>query len=136
MVDQRIAMVRIPFRIPKVETVPLFESVPRAAPGNPHRLQNDNPPAAGSSSAMAARGREDREAELEKEEADLPVVLTVDEVATLLRVDRKTIYEMIRRGELPGVRRIRRAIRVSRMAVLEWLGNGQGRARARGGKRE
>ncbi len=56
---------------------------------------------------------------------ELPAVLTVDEVALLLRVERKTVYEAIARGELPGVRRIGRLIRVSRAAVLEWLANGQ-----------
>jgi excisionase family DNA binding protein len=52
----------------------------------------------------------------------LPVVLTVDEVAALLRVDRKSVYSMIRRGKLPGVRRVNRAIRIGRDAVIRWLG--------------
>ncbi len=66
-------------------------------------------------------------------ENDIPTVLTVEEVAELLRVDRKTVYELIRRGELPGVRRIGRTIRVHRETVLRWLAEGQGRApRSRG----
>lgn len=66
---------------------------------------------------------------------DLAPVLTVDEVADLLRVDRKSIYEVIRRGELPGVRRLGRSIRVHRDTVLRWIAEGQGRApRSRGNR--
>ncbi len=54
-----------------------------------------------------------------------PQVLTVEEVAALLRVNRKTAYEAVRRGELPGVRRIGGTIRISRQAVLDWLTEGQ-----------
>jgi excisionase family DNA binding protein len=56
-----------------------------------------------------------------------PQVLTVDELAALLRVERKTAYAAIARGEIPGVRRIGGVIRVSREAVLAWLASGQGR---------
>ena len=55
----------------------------------------------------------------------LPPVLTVDEVAGLLRVDRKTAYAVIAEGALPGVRRFGRCIRVSRDALLDWLGRGE-----------
>jgi excisionase family DNA binding protein len=58
---------------------------------------------------------------------DEPTVLTVDELARLLRVDRKTIYELVRRGELPGVRRLGRSVRIHRATVLAWLSEGQGR---------
>jgi excisionase family DNA binding protein len=57
----------------------------------------------------------------------LPEVLTVDELAALLRVDRKTVYAQIARGEIPGVRRLGKTIRISRDAVLRWLAEGQGR---------
>jgi excisionase family DNA binding protein len=56
-----------------------------------------------------------------------PAVLTVDELAALLRVDRKTIYALVRRGELPGVRRLGRTVRIHRGTVLAWLAEGQGR---------
>jgi excisionase family DNA binding protein len=56
----------------------------------------------------------------------LPSVLTVDEVAALLRVNRKTVYELIGRGEIPGARRLGRALRFSRDAVLDWLRQGCG----------
>ncbi len=55
-----------------------------------------------------------------------PVVLTVDELAALLRVERKTVYSAILRGEIPGVQRVGRTIRIGRAAVVSWLNSGQG----------
>lgn len=54
-----------------------------------------------------------------------PVVLTVDELAALLRVERKTAYAAIAKGDIPGVRRVGRTIRILRDAVLQWLAQGQ-----------
>jgi excisionase family DNA binding protein len=54
----------------------------------------------------------------------LPAVLTVDELADMLRVNRKTLYASFRAGEIPGGRRIGAAIRFSRDAVLRWLAEG------------
>jgi excisionase family DNA binding protein len=65
------------------------------------------------------------------EELDTHEALTVDEVAHLLRVDRKSVYAMIQRHELPGVRRIGKAIRISRTAVVAWLRDGQSAPRSR-----
>lgn len=48
-------------------------------------------------------------------------VLTVEEVAALLRVNRKTVYDLFNKGELPGGRRVGRCIRFSRDAVVMWL---------------
>jgi excisionase family DNA binding protein len=56
----------------------------------------------------------------------LPPVLQVDELARLLRVNRKTAYWAVANGHVPGARRIGRTIRIDRDAVLEWL-KGQGR---------
>jgi excisionase family DNA binding protein len=47
-------------------------------------------------------------------------VLTADEVADLLRVNRKTIYEAAQRGEIPH-RRLGRRLVFERGAVLAWL---------------
>ncbi|NJO55907.1 MAG: helix-turn-helix domain-containing protein [Rhodospirillales bacterium] len=47
-------------------------------------------------------------------------VLTADEVAKLLRVDRKTVYEAAQRGELPH-RRLGRRLIFERGSVLRWL---------------
>jgi excisionase family DNA binding protein len=60
-----------------------------------------------------------------------PVTLTVDELAALLRCNRKTVYEAIQRGEIPGVRRIGNALRAHRPTVIAWLAEGQGRASRR-----
>ena len=54
-------------------------------------------------------------------EENLPDVLTVDELAALLRLNRKTVYEAVARNEIPGCQRIGRSIRFSRQAVLNWL---------------
>jgi excisionase family DNA binding protein len=56
--------------------------------------------------------------------AHLSDVLTVEEVAKLLRVERKTVYAAIARGEIPGVRRVGSLLRVSRDRVLAWLAQG------------
>ena len=48
-------------------------------------------------------------------------LLTVDEAAEMLRVNRKTLYEAIRLNEVPGVVRVGKAIRVSRFALHAWI---------------
>jgi excisionase family DNA binding protein len=62
-------------------------------------------------------------------------VLTVDELAALLRVNRKTIYDAFQRGELPGGRRIGRTIRFARAVILAWLNEGDRPARGRSAPR-
>lgn len=54
--------------------------------------------------------------------ASEPTVMTACELATMLRVNRKTIYEAAQRGEIPGALRVGRSLRFSRAAVLKWLG--------------
>lgn len=61
----------------------------------------------------------------------LPAALTADEVATLLRVDRKSIYAAVARDEIPGVLRVGRLLRFSREAVLRWVREGQASSRTR-----
>jgi excisionase family DNA binding protein len=51
----------------------------------------------------------------------LPVLLTVDEAATLLRTTRRAIYAMIERRYLPGVIRIRRRVLFRADDLLHWL---------------
>lgn len=53
-------------------------------------------------------------------------IMTVDETAKFLRLNRKTLYNAIRKGELPGVRRLGRRFLISRETVLQWLREGQG----------
>ncbi len=55
----------------------------------------------------------------------LPSVLTVEEMARLLRVNRKTIYDAVRARTIPSAR-VGRLLRFNRDAVLQWL-RGQGR---------
>jgi excisionase family DNA binding protein len=50
-----------------------------------------------------------------------PVLLTADEVASLLRTTRKAIYIMAERGALPGVVRIGRRLLFRRDTLLHWL---------------
>jgi excisionase family DNA binding protein len=47
-------------------------------------------------------------------------VLNADEVAHLLRVDRKTVYDAAGRGHLPH-RRLGKRLVFSRAALLNWL---------------
>jgi excisionase family DNA binding protein len=54
-----------------------------------------------------------------------PAFLTVEEAAELLRVNRKTLYEAIRLGQVPGVARLGRILRIHRDTLLTWSpGNG------------
>ena len=51
----------------------------------------------------------------------LPVLLTPDETAELLRTSRKAVYAMTERGQLPGVTRIGRRVLYRRDDLLDWL---------------
>ncbi len=74
--------------------------------------------------AGAEREAPARDAE-RRDDAGEPSVLTVDEAARLLRVNRKTLYDAVREGRVPGVIRLGRSIRIGRTALVTWLrGNG------------
>ena len=64
----------------------------------------------------------------ESETADLPAVLTPDDLAVLLRIRKRAVLDAIQRGELPGVRRVGRRIRADRDTVLRWLADGRGQS--------
>ena len=53
-------------------------------------------------------------------------VLSADDVAALLRVDRKTVYEFAGRGEIP-CRRLGRRILFYRPAIVAWLSHARPR---------
>jgi len=52
-------------------------------------------------------------------------VLTVDEAAEFLRIGRNQLYDAIGRGDVPH-RRIGKVIRLSRSALVRWLGGSCG----------
>ena len=52
--------------------------------------------------------------------ADLPLVLTVEEVADVLRISRGAAYDGVRSGSIPSVR-VGRTIRVPRHALAAML---------------
>jgi excisionase family DNA binding protein len=51
---------------------------------------------------------------------DLPLVLKVDDVASIMNLARGTAYELVHRQGFPAVR-IGRCIRIPREAFLAWL---------------
>lgn len=51
----------------------------------------------------------------------LPPILKAEEVAALLRINRKTLYEAVLRDEIPGMIRVGRCLRFHRDEVLRWL---------------
>ncbi len=53
-------------------------------------------------------------------------IITVDELAEYMKVNRKTIYDAVRDGELPGARKLRGTIRIHKPTVLAWLMSGEG----------
>jgi excisionase family DNA binding protein len=51
----------------------------------------------------------------------LPVLLTVDEAAALLRTTRRAIYAMVERRQIAGAIRIRRRVLFRADDLLHWL---------------
>jgi excisionase family DNA binding protein len=56
-----------------------------------------------------------------RRERTLPVLITVDEAADLLRTSRRAIYMMLERRQLPGVTRIGRRVLFRSADLLNWL---------------
>jgi excisionase family DNA binding protein len=52
---------------------------------------------------------------------DLPIFLTADEAADLLRTTRKAIYVKIERRQLPGVKKIGKRLLIRTETLLSWL---------------
>lgn len=51
----------------------------------------------------------------------LPVLLTADEAADLLRTTRRAIYAMVERRQLPGIVKLRRRVLIRADDLLHWL---------------
>jgi excisionase family DNA binding protein len=51
----------------------------------------------------------------------LPLFLTVDDAAELLRTTRRAVYAMVERRQLPGVVRLRRRVLFRSDVLLDWL---------------
>jgi excisionase family DNA binding protein len=51
----------------------------------------------------------------------LPLLLTVAEVASVLRTTPKGVYAMVERGLLPGVTRVGRRVLIRSADLLDWL---------------
>ena len=56
--------------------------------------------------------------------ADLPEILTVDEVAAYLRVSRSALYVAVADGRIPAVRS-GKSIRIPRFRLEHWLRTGR-----------
>jgi excisionase family DNA binding protein len=54
-------------------------------------------------------------------ETDLPMLLTAEETARLLRTTRMAVYAMVARAQVPGVTRIGRRILFRSDDLLHWL---------------
>ena len=52
---------------------------------------------------------------------ELPLLLTADEAAAVLRTTKKAIYVMVSRRQLPGVTHVGRRVLVRRDDLLHWL---------------
>ena len=76
---------------------------------------------------IGARRRAIRTTRLASQSADatarreLPVLLTVDDAADLLRTTSRAIYVMVDRRQLPGVTRIGRRLLFRADDLLDWL---------------
>jgi len=55
------------------------------------------------------------------ESTQLPILLTPDEAAAVIRTTRKGIYNLIARGQMPGVTRLGRRVLIRSRDLLDWL---------------
>jgi excisionase family DNA binding protein len=52
---------------------------------------------------------------------ELPIFLTPEDAASVLRTTRKAIYAMVERKQLPGVSRIGRRLLIRTVTLLDWV---------------
>lgn len=60
---------------------------------------------------------------------DLHPLMTIDELAALLRLNKDTTYKAAAERKIPGVRKIGRTIRIHRQTVMAWLASEDAHAR-------
>ena len=53
--------------------------------------------------------------------AEVPVLWKAEDVAAFLGVSRDSVYQMVSRGQIPGVVHIGRRLRFDRQTVLDWI---------------
>ena len=51
----------------------------------------------------------------------IPILMTVQDTATLLRTTRTAVYAMVARGQIPGVTRLGRRVLFRTEDLLDWL---------------
>jgi excisionase family DNA binding protein len=71
--------------------------------------------------ASAAQTQHPREDAAETRVARLPILLTIEDAAELLRTSRRAVYAMIERRQLPGVVRLGRRVLLRSEELLHWL---------------
>ncbi len=54
----------------------------------------------------------------------MPKYLTINEVAELLRLGERTVYDMLRAGRLPGAAKVGGKWRVDREKLVAWVAAG------------
>lgn len=62
---------------------------------------------------------------------DTSPLMTVDELASLLRLNKDTAYKAVAEHKIPGIRKIGRTIRIHRRVVMAWLEAGEDDVKAR-----
>lgn len=65
--------------------------------------------------------RESVQSKAPQTDTHLPDLLTIDDVARVLRTSRGAVYAMVARGQLPGLTRIGRRVLIRADALLDWL---------------
>ena len=65
--------------------------------------------------------RESVQSKASQTDTRLPDLLTIDDVARVLRTSRGAVYAMVARGQLPGLTRIGRRVLIRADALLDWL---------------
>ncbi|GJM43206.1 MAG: hypothetical protein DHS20C21_00480 [Gemmatimonadota bacterium] len=66
--------------------------------------------------------------------SDLPLLLTPEDLATLLRTTKRAVYVAAARAQIPGEVRMGRRLLFRRDEVLVWLGLDEGKNQKRKGK--